>query len=254
MVRRPEADIPLDEAALLIAATANPLVDVSGELGRIDDLAARVGPGDADGVCHMLFGTLGFDGDRQTYDDPRNSYLDQVMNRRRWILISLAVLLVEVGRRCGAALEGIGMPGHFLVRDADSPALLIDPFNGGRRIDWDACAELLRSVTGAKSTLVPAMLEPIGPRATLARMLTNLDRSFSRRADRPSLDWVTRLRIAIPGRPPGDRLDLARRAASLGWHDRAADLLDEVASRPGLSDEAVERLRRRSRRLRASLN
>ncbi|HUZ10805.1 MAG TPA: transglutaminase-like domain-containing protein [Acidimicrobiales bacterium] len=249
-----EDELPLDEAAMLIGAHANPYLDVAAQLRRLDDVAARLGDGDTDRVCRMLFGTLGLRGDTQTYDDPRNSYLDQVLNRRLGIPISLSVLLIEVGRRCGAMLEGVGLPGHFLVRDRSSPTLLIDPFSGGRRIDRAGCEELLRAVAGPEATLGPEMLERTGPRATLARMLTNLDRSFGRREDRRSLAWVTRLRIAIPGCPVRDRLELARRAASLGWHDQAADLLQEVAGRPGLGAETAERLRRRSLTLRASLN
>ena len=254
IVRLPEEELPLDEAALLIGAHANPDLDVSAQLRRLDGLADLVGEPGTDGVCRLLFDTMGFRGDREAYDDPRNSYLDQVLDRRVGIPISLSVLLIEIGRRCGTVLEGVGLPGHFLVRDPGSPGLFIDPFSRGRRLDRAGCEEVLRAAAGPDATLGPGMLARTGPRATLARMLTNLDRSFERRGDRRSLAWVTRLRIAIPGCPVGYRLELARRAAGLGWHDQAAYLFDEVAGQPDLGAESADRLRRRSLRLRASLN
>ena len=80
-------------------------------------MAAQIGPADTGEVCRFVFETLGVRGDLQTYDDPRNSYLDQVLDRRLGIPISISVLLMEIGRRCGVPLEGVGMPGHFLLRD-----------------------------------------------------------------------------------------------------------------------------------------
>ena len=87
IVTRPEEDIPLDEAAFLIGAMADDTVDVSAELARLDELAGRIGPADTGEVCRLVFETLGVRGDRETYDDPRNSYLDQVLDRRLGIPI-----------------------------------------------------------------------------------------------------------------------------------------------------------------------
>jgi regulator of sirC expression with transglutaminase-like and TPR domain len=249
----PEADLPLDEAALIIAAHANPALDVAAQLRRLDELAAEVAQPDAAAVCGVLFGRLGLRGDRDNYDDPRNSYLDQVLDRRLGIPISLSVLLIEVGRRCGLNLEGVGMPGHFLVRDADAPELLIDAFAGGHRLDRLACQRLLQSVTGTRTELVPGMLAATGRRAILARMLANLDRSFERRADRRSLVWVSGLRRTIPDLPSGDRAHLAGRLGSLGRFDDAADVLDGLADAQAESDVA-ERLRGEAASMRARLN
>jgi regulator of sirC expression with transglutaminase-like and TPR domain len=254
IVQGPEDRIRLDEAALLVSAHANPGLEVAAQLAHLDDLAARVEAPGADGVCALLFGVLGLRGDRETYDDPRNSYLDQVLARRLGIPISLSVLLVEIGRRCGVDLQGVGMPGHYLVGDPADPDRFIDAFAGGHRIDRARCGELLRAAVGPGAALHDSMLEATGPRATLARMLANLDGSFARRGDRKSLAWVTTLRLAIPGLAATDRLALARRATGLGWPDRAADCLDEVAGRPDLNPGTAERLRRRAVRLRASLN
>ncbi len=249
----PEADLPLDEAALLIAAHANPDLDVPAQLQRLDGVAARVGQPDAPAVCRVLFEDLGLTGDREGYDNPLNSYLDQVLDRRLGIPISLSLLLIEVGRRCGVELEGVGMPGHFLVRDPTAPQLLIDAFNGGQRLDPPACERLLRTATGSQAGLTPSMLAPTGPRAILARMLANLDRSFERRADYRSLLWVSRLRLRIPELPSGDRVHLSARLGTLGRFDDAADVLDDLAE-VQTAEEVAARLRSEAVSLRARLN
>ena len=254
LVQRPDGELPLDEAALVIAAHATPSLDVAAQLSRLDDVAAQVGSADTEGVCAVLFGDLGLRGDERTYDDPRNSYLDQVLDRRLGIPISLSVLLIEVGRRCGLTLEGVGMPGHFLVRDVGSPDLLIDAFSGGRRLDHQDCRQLLRAATRTPVDLDAGMLAPVGPRAIVARMLANLHNSFVRRADRPGLAWVTRLRAGIPGLPMGNRMELATGLAGFGLYDEAADLLETLASDPALDTEAAGKLRTRANGVRANLN
>ncbi len=245
---------PLAESALLIAAHANPDLDVGAHLALFDRLADRLAAPDVNSVCALLFDSLGLRGNHDDYDDPRNSFLDEVLRRRVGLPISLAVLLIEIGRRCGLPLEGVGMPGHFLVRDLADPERLIDPFEAGRRLDFRACQNLLRTATGGDAVLEPAMLRGVGPTAIVARMLTNLDRSYQRRGDLASLTWVTRLRIALRDRPAVEQLDVAGRAAALGWIDQAAEVLDRVAGQPDLSPELVRRLRRRSLSMRASLN
>jgi regulator of sirC expression with transglutaminase-like and TPR domain len=254
LLERRDGEVPLDEAALLIAAHANPALDVAGELARLDDLAVRVDEASTDGVCRLLFETLRLRGNRKHYDDPRNSFLDQVLDRRLGIPISLSVLLIEVGRRCGQTLEGVGMPGHFLVRDTASPDLLIDAFAGGQRLDHAACQRLLHAIGGPDITLVPTMLAPAGRRATLARMLANLDHVYRGRADVRSLLWVTRLRVSIPELSVAERASLANGLADLGCYSEAADLLDELAADSAFDDEIVDRLRTRSTAVRARLN
>jgi regulator of sirC expression with transglutaminase-like and TPR domain len=253
LMQRPEDSLPLDEAALLISATANPELDVEAELRRLDELAAQVAPPDLSGVCRMLFEELGLHGDRQSYDDPANSYLDQVLDRRRGIPISLSVLLIEIGRRCGVALEAVGMPGHFLVRDPAMPARLIDAFDGGRRLDHAGCARLLHVVSGGAAQLTADMLATTGSRATVARMLANLDRSFERRRDVASLAWVTDLRLHIPNPSVGDRSQLADRLAALGRLDAAASVLEQAADQAS-GPEVRTRLLGQASVLRARLN
>jgi regulator of sirC expression with transglutaminase-like and TPR domain len=254
IVARPEPEIPLDEAALLIAASADITVDVPVQVARLDDVAAQIGSTDTGEICRFVFETLGVRGDRETYDDPRNSYLDQVLDRRLGIPISISVLLMEIGRRCGVPLEGVGMPGHFLLRDPREPDLLIDAFSGGRRLDHAACAELLRTVAGAEVRLLPAYLAATGTRSILARMLANLDHSFRRRDDKEGGRWVTRLRAAIPGQPLSDQIALADTFARLDCPDEAAALFEELARRPDLPVDVARGLRVRARGLLAPYN
>jgi regulator of sirC expression with transglutaminase-like and TPR domain len=227
LVARPDEEIPLDEAAMLIAASARPGLDVAAELARLDDLAAGCKEPTLDGLTHHLFDDLGFRGNTENYQDPDNSYLDQVLSRRVGIPISLSVLTIEVGRRLGVALDGIGMPGHFLVGVRADPTTFLDPFGGGRRLDVAGCRALLSSLGGAEWH--ESYLEPVGARAILSRMLLNLQGLFLP-ADLRSAAWVLELRLTVPGLGVADRLGLARALGSLGRFGAAAAELDRVAA------------------------
>ncbi|HEV7536715.1 MAG TPA: transglutaminase-like domain-containing protein, partial [Acidimicrobiia bacterium] len=148
LVARPDDEIPLDEATLLIAAQARPDLDIGAEQGRLDELAGGCGEATLDGLTRHLFTELGFTGNAERYRDPDNSYLDQVMRRRVGIPISLSVLTMEVGRRLGVAIDGVGMPGHFLVRHRADPVIFLDPFGGGRRLDAAGCRAIFASLGG----------------------------------------------------------------------------------------------------------
>ena len=250
---QPENALSLAEGALLISAGANPALDVDAQLARLDRIARQVGEPDTGALCQVLFERIGLRGDRESYDDPVNSYLDRVLDRGLGIPISLSVLLIEVGRRCGVVLEAVGMPGHFLVRDPAEPDILIDAFDAGRRLDRAACELLLRSVSEGAASLSPEMLAPTGPWATLSRMLANLDRSFERRGDRSSLVWVSELRSRIPRAALADRTQLAGRLAALGRFDTGASVLEEAASTAKIP-RVQERLRADALTLRARLN
>jgi regulator of sirC expression with transglutaminase-like and TPR domain len=250
----PESSLALDEAALLIAAHALPDLDVAKELSRLDRLAEAVRGEGADAVSEHLFHRLGISGNRSDYDDPENSYLDRVIDRKLGIPISLSVLLIEVGRRRSLPLEGVGLPGHYLVRDRSHPETLIDPFGAGRRLDNAACRALFQAVAGPGAHLHPAMLAPTGSRATLARMLTNLDRTFRVRRDLSGLAWVTELRAGIPDQPVPVLVAAAGTLSEIGRYDRAATVLDDVAAREDVSDETATQLRAQAHTLRARLN
>jgi regulator of sirC expression with transglutaminase-like and TPR domain len=198
LVRGPEAALPLDEAGLLIAAHAKPDLDVARHLAQFDALAEEVGEPTLDGLRRLLFRDLGFAGNEDDYYDPRNSYLDDVLERRTGIPISLAVVMMEVGRRVGVPLSGVSMPGHFLVRDKVDPEVFIDPFARGIVLDRRGCQLRFHGVHGVTATFDPAFLEPVGRRAIVDRMLANLEGIAGVRGDRTMLGWVLRLRSSLP--------------------------------------------------------
>ncbi|HKY75744.1 MAG TPA: transglutaminase-like domain-containing protein [Acidimicrobiia bacterium] len=249
LVARDDEKIPLDEAALLIAAHARAELDVAAELGRLDELAAGCKEPTLDGLSRLLFDDLGFRGNAEHYRDPDNSYLDQVVRRRLGIPITLSVLTMEVGRRLGVLLDGVGMPGHFLVRHRTDPSTFLDPFGGGRRLDLAGCQEIFTTLGG--TGWQDAYLAPVGARAILARMLLNLQGVFLP-ADLRSAAWVLELRLTIPGLAVADRLGLARALGSMGQFGSAAAALDRVAEE--LPPEEAVTVRAESRGLRARHN
>jgi regulator of sirC expression with transglutaminase-like and TPR domain len=227
LVARPDDEIPLDEAALLIAAAGRPDLDVGSELVRLDELAAGCPEPSFDGLLRYLFGDLGFRGNTEHYEEPDNSYLDQVVRRRLGIPITLSVLTMEVGRRLGILVDGVGMPGHFLIRDGAEPTGFADPFGGGQRLDADGCRELFTALGGTGWD--ESYLAPVGARAILTRMLLNLQGLFLP-SDLRSAAWVLELRLTVPGMPVAERLGLARALGSLGRFGPAAVELEKVAA------------------------
>jgi regulator of sirC expression with transglutaminase-like and TPR domain len=229
VVDRPDAELPLDEAAMVLASFADPAVDVDRELGRLDALAERCSATTLAELAAHLFQELGFRGNHRDYHDPRNSYLPSVLDRRVGIPVSLSVLTMTVGSRVGLGVVGIGMPGHFLLRAADDRGLFVDPFGGGALLDERACEARFVAVHGDGARFDPAYLAPIGHRAIVARMLANLGNTFEQRGDGANLTWVLRLRCVLPGASPDDRARLASVLAATGRFDEAASTLDALA-------------------------
>lgn len=210
LARLPDAAVPLDRAALLIAAHAHPGLDIGTYLARLDALAQACPTPTLDSLVAHLFRGGRFRGNRDDYYDPRNSLLCDVLDRGLGIPISLSVLALEVGRRIGVPLTGVGMPGHFLVRDKVDPAVFVDPFHEGRMLDEAGCQRLHRSLAGPTSPWDPAWLDPIGPWSILARMLANLRAIYQERGDHHSLVWVARLRALLPDAGAPERAELTR--------------------------------------------
>jgi regulator of sirC expression with transglutaminase-like and TPR domain len=240
LVRRPPDDVPLDEAALLIAAHAHPDLDMAGPLAELDRLAEKVRGNAADDIAVELFGEGGLAGNTVDYGDPRNSYLDDVLARRLGIPITLSVVMIEVGRRLGVRVYGVGMPGHFLVQAAGDTDVWFDPFHGGRRLDLDGCRKLYEQLQ-TEPPFTPALLLAVDAPTILSRMLANLQHTFMRR-DPASLAWAARLRLRIPGLIPGERRQLAALLGGVGQFLEAAAELDAVAAElSGNEAEGVER-------------
>ena len=166
LVARQDQPLPVDEALLLIAAHADPTIDIGAQQGRLDELAAQVEEPTIEALRHLLFDRLGFAGDRATYYAAENSLLPRVLDRRLGIPLSLSLLTIEVGRRCGVAVEGIGMPGHYLVRPAGETERFLDVYDGGRVLDVEGCHAALRAGAGrgAVGREAPAARRALGSR------------------------------------------------------------------------------------------
>ena len=225
LMARPEAEIALDEAALLVAAHAHPDLDVRARLAQLDDLAARATGVSAGELSTLLFVSEGFRGNESDYGDPRNSFLDDVLDRHLGIPITLSVLMLEVGRRLGLQLHGVGMPGHFLV--GGGPGEWFDPFHDGARLDLAGCAELFAR-QHANARFRPQFLMPVGPRAIVQRMLGNLQHTYMQRDPKGAV-WVIRLRLRVPDLTLSQRGDLAGLLGRLGQFAEAARELDVLA-------------------------
>ncbi len=242
----------LAEGALLLAARADPTVDLENELARLGQLAGQCSEPTLDGVRRLLFRDLGFVGDGANYYDPANSLLPSVLDRRRGLPISLSVLMIEVGRRVGAPLDGVGMPGHFLVRDRVLPDVFVDPFHGGAVLDLDGVRRLFDRVTAGRLPFESRFVEPTPTGLILARMVANLVNAYRRLDQRADLLWAARWRSRCPDVGVDELVGLADAMAHAAAFDEAAALLDRVAE--GLDADAADGLIIRAADLRSRMN
>lgn len=244
-VNRPEAEVDLAEACFLIAAHIYRRLDVVAELRRLDAMAERCPPG-FDGLRAYLFDELGFRGNTERYDDPRNSLLNQVLDRRLGLPITLSIVAIEVGRRVGVPLSGVGMPAHFVARLDEKPELFLDSFAGGELVDAAGCRDRFKEIVGADAPFDPAWLRPVGPHEIVSRVLANLKGTFQQRNQWQHVEWVVRARLCVPGCLALERRDLAQAIAEQGRFDEAARELELAAgiipdpeTRHALMSEAV---------------
>ena len=193
----PDAEIDLAAAALEIAAAEYCDLDALRYLGRLDEMAAtlkqrlRRDMSTTDKIIalnHYLFDEIGFAGNRAEYYDPRNSYLNEVLDRRLGIPITLSIVYVEIGQRVGLALRGISFPGHFLVRCAvREGAIVLDPYERGASLGMDDLRERLSTVAGgavrARDEDLQHLLTPARNKEVLARILRNLKAIHRQRRD-----------------------------------------------------------------------
>jgi len=212
-VERPEDALDLGRAALAIAEAEYPRLDITAYLARIDELAVAVTKhltGDESGphrsiaaLNYVLFQKCAFRGNRDDYFDAKNSFLNEVIDRRIGIPITLSVLYMEVARRIGLPLLGVGFPGHFLVKYLDDrEEIVIDPFNGGDIRTPDSLQELLAGLYGKPVALSPQLLDPVTKKQILRRMLNNLKFIYLRQRDLvKALAALDRMMIAEPNLP-----------------------------------------------------
>ena len=248
IVGAPDEDIDLGRAALLIAATEYPRLNLDRELFKLDGIAEG-GAGRMDDdtplyqlntLSEYLFDELKFAGNHTNYHDPRNSFLNDVIERRLGIPITLSLLYLEVGKRLGVPLLGIGMPGHFIVRHRDEFDVFVDPFHGGILLSEDECAERLKQVTQGSLAWNPEFLEPVSSREFIARMLRNLKVVYlQRRNYERVLATIDRV-IALQPEAAVEFRDRGVVNYRLGnYEDALEDLGADVASGEDVSDGAT---------------
>jgi regulator of sirC expression with transglutaminase-like and TPR domain len=262
LIARGDERIDLARACLLIAQDAYPGLDVERYLGEIERMASRLRGRLAQGcgaeqrvvaLNQFLYDELGFWGNTDDYYDPRNSYLNEVIERKTGIPITLSILYMELGRRVGLPLEGVSFPGHFLVRlRLRGGMLVLDPFAGGAPQSEDELRSRVKRVIpdGVADDLPAAelpldqFLEPATNRQILSRVLRNL-KTIYREADKPErmLEVLNRMLVLTPDASPElrdrgyvyQRLECYRAALKdlTDYAEREPDApdLDEVRSR-----------------------
>jgi regulator of sirC expression with transglutaminase-like and TPR domain len=207
-LRADDESVGLAEAALQVAAEFQPgaaLEPARAELARLGAEAARCVPANgpfaarAASLLDYLRNGCGFRGNEVHYDDPRNSFLPEVLARRTGIPITLSIVAIEVAARAGLPLCGVSFPGHFLARSVSEPPVVLDAFHG-RVLDPDGCTALLRRALGPAATLEPAHLEPAATRDVVVRMLANLKHGYASRQDwTRAVDCCDRILLVAPG-------------------------------------------------------
>jgi regulator of sirC expression with transglutaminase-like and TPR domain len=206
-------DRDLATPSLMIARLECPQLDPAPYLQQLDAMGAaararlvssgcledvRTAETAVDVLNAYLFDEQGFSGNRDHYDDPSNSFLNEVLERRTGIPITLAVVYMEVARRAGIDIDGVNFPGHFLMRFAP---MILDPFHRGARLSEHDCRRLLERHVGEAAAFDPALLAPATKPQMLTRMLLNLKRIYVRLHSFPQARTVTELLLAVD--PPG---------------------------------------------------
>jgi regulator of sirC expression with transglutaminase-like and TPR domain len=207
-------DAGLAEAIVLLAAQQYPDVSVEQVSTELDRLAATVPEPSREALVATLFGPGGFAGHTGDYYDPDNSFLHRVLERRLGIPISLAFVAMEVGRRIGVPLDGVGYPGHFLLRDRCDAATFIDPF-GGRLLTEGECVVWFHRSHPAGASWRRDYLHPVDNVALLTRMISNLVAIFARNRDFAGISWMMQLRCSLPNATRADQVAFARLMAPL---------------------------------------
>jgi len=247
ILARPDREVNLAEAALLVAAEEYADLDVRAYLVRLDEMGVALRqrleeePRPERAIMALnryLFQEQGFRGNTERYYDARNSYLNDVIDRKTGIPITLSTVYMEVARRAGLEVEGVGLPGHFVVRvQMPSRALLVDPFHGGSLLTERDCQERLDRIFEGKVKLEPKMLRPCRRKDMLERILRNLKAIYLRDQDKDRALRVVDLLVRIQ---PGSAEDLRDRGvlyAALDCYGLAArDLESYLALAPQARD------------------
>ena len=253
MMQRDDARFDLARTALLVAAESDPTLDVDTEMARLEkwasELGRRIDPSwnSLQRLARLrtfMYEDLGFKGDVQGYYSPANSLLHSVMSRRLGIPLTLSIVFMEIGWRIGVPFEGVGFPGHFLVRLTGEPGdLLLDPYDHGTSVHEEDCRRMIEMTTGGTVPYDPSMIRSLAKRDMIARLLFNLKVACLKASDDlGALSAVERLLLLHPNDPP----ELRDRGLLLYRMDRYRDargaLEAYLRARPDALDrEVIER-------------
>ncbi len=250
IVARDESTLELDRAALLIAAGEYPHLNVEEYLAELNNLAEMARSRDdmfADPLIrimrlsNLLFDELQFRGNAEKYYDARNSFLNDVIDRRLGLPITLSVLMIEIGRRIGLQLFGVGMPGHFMAKYADDEQeIFVDPFHGGRIVNEERCHEMISEMYQGQMKFHPSFLYAVGKKQILARMLQNLKGIYSRAQNHHKTLGMIELALLINPESAGELRDRGLVCLALGKYVQARTDLEEYLRRAPKSDDAAE--------------
>jgi regulator of sirC expression with transglutaminase-like and TPR domain len=248
--------------ALLLSQDENPNINVEACVKRIDDIARMVtvgshaGPAEqAEAINTVLFQTLGFHGTEENYYHARNNFLDYVLEVREGIPISMCLLYVEVGRRAGVRLAGIGLPGHVVVQ-VGSGELFVDPFHRGVLLNRQGVERLTGNFLSEGERFMAEWLEPLTPRSFLARLLRNLKAAYAQGFDMPRLAWVCDRLVRVLPDDLVERRDRGLVLFSQKRYGLAAADLEYYLHRLTDEEERVplEELYRKARQFQALMN
>jgi regulator of sirC expression with transglutaminase-like and TPR domain len=229
-----------DLLGALYAIEGTPAADRAADETDLDRWAARVAERvkesssafmQARALAEVLGGDEGFTGDEDDYYHPDNGLFHAVLARRRGMPILLSAVWMEVGRRAGLSVDGVGMPGHFIVRVGSSPGVLADPFAGGTRITVDDCRRKLEGMSGGKLAWRPDFLRGIGVQAILERVLHNLAGAYGRQHDEGGRFRALTFLAALRPDEPDNLFQRAEIAETLGVRDLAEKVWTEIVER-----------------------
>ncbi|MGE5346578.1 MAG: transglutaminase family protein [Acidithiobacillales bacterium] len=229
-----------DLLGALYAIEGTPAPDRAADETRLDGWAARVAERvkesssafmQARALAEVLGSEEGFSGDEEDYYHPDNGLFHAVLSRRRGMPIILSAVWMEVGRRAGLMVDGVGMPGHFIVRVGSSPGVLADPFAGGTRITVDECRRKLEGMSGGKLSWRPDFLRSIAAPSILERVLHNLAGAYGRQHDEGGRYRALTFLAALRPDEPENLVQRAEIAETLGVRDLAEKVWTEIVER-----------------------
>ena len=266
LVTLPDGAIPLAEAALLMACEEYPQLTISPYLDQLDAIAEQVkatlhesdSPMEiARKISAILFEELGFRGNTEDYCDPRNSYFNDVLERRIGIPITLSAVYMEIARRLSFPVSGVGMPGHFLVKYSDrSQEFFLDPFSRGEILSHQDCEEKLKGMYGDSLQFSEQLLDAVTHRQILARMLNNLKSIYLKGQTYDKGLAIVDMMMLVDPNDTDQYRDRGLLRLRLRQFDKASrDLEHYLKAAPGAADRAeIEDHLNKLKRIQAMMN